>query len=84
MQQLFFVGLVLLVVAVVVIASHIQTRGWQENWPPIDEDEFMARCPPGTDRVVALKVRRIISEQLGVDYNRVYPEQRFVEDLGCD
>ena len=84
MQQLLFVGLVLLVVAVVVIASHIQTRGWQEKWPPIDEDEFMARCPPGTDRVVALKVRRIISEQLGVDYNRVYPEQRFVEDLGCD
>ena len=31
-----------------------------------------------------VRVRRIVSEQLGVDYDRVYPEQRFVEDLGCD
>ncbi len=38
----------------------------------------------GVDRERALKVRRIISEQLGVDYDRIYPEQRFIEDLGCD
>ncbi len=55
-----------------------------EKWPPISDDEFIRRCPPGVDRERALKVRRIISEQLGVDYDRVYPEQRFVEDLGCD
>ncbi len=56
----------------------------KEKWPPISEDEFIRRCSPGVDRERALKVRRIISEQLGVDYDRVYPEQRFVEDLGCD
>ena len=56
----------------------------KDKWPPITEDEFIRRCSPGVDRERALKVRRIISEQLGVDYNRVYPEQRFVEDLGCD
>ena len=56
----------------------------KEKWPPITEDEFIRRCPPGVNRERALKVRRIISEQLGVDYDRVYPEQRFVEDLGCD
>jgi len=56
----------------------------QDKWPPISDDEFMRRCSPGVDRERALKVRRIISDQLGVDYDRVYPEQRFVEDLGCD
>ena len=56
----------------------------KDKWPPISEDEFIRRCSPGVDRARALKVRRIISEQLGVDYDRVYPEQRFIEDLGCD
>ncbi|QDU76494.1 acyl carrier protein [Bremerella volcania] len=54
-----------------------------DKWPPISDDEFIARCSPGVDRQRALKVRRIVSEQLGVDYDRVYPEQRFVEDLGA-
>ena len=56
----------------------------EDKWPPISEDEFIQRCSPGVNRERALKVRRIISEQLGVDYDRVYPEQKFVEDLGCD
>lgn len=56
----------------------------RDKWPPISEDEFIRRCSPGVNRERALKVRRIISEQLGVDYDRVYPEQRLVEDLGCD
>ncbi|HBE68802.1 MAG TPA: hypothetical protein DDW52_11705 [Planctomycetaceae bacterium] len=55
-----------------------------KKWPPISDDEFIQRCSPGVDRDRALKVRRIISEQLGLDYDRIYPEQRFVEDLGCD
>ena len=57
--------------------------GWEEKWPPISDDEFMARCPPGTSRDVALRVRRIVAEQLGVSYERVYPEQNFVNDLDC-
>lgn len=56
----------------------------KDKWPPITEDEFIRRCSPGVDRERALKVRRIIAEQLGADYDRVYPEHRFVEDLGCD
>ncbi|MCU0710459.1 MAG: hypothetical protein MUC43_00265 [Pirellula sp.] len=55
-----------------------------KKWPPISEDEFLRRCSPGVDRERALKVRRIIAEQLGVDYDRIYPEQRFVEDLHAD
>jgi hypothetical protein len=56
----------------------------KDKWPPISDDEFMRRCSPGVNRDRALKVRRIISEQLGVEYDRIYPEQRFVDDLGCD
>ncbi|MCC9643375.1 hypothetical protein LOC71_13910 [Rhodopirellula sp. JC740] len=56
----------------------------RDLWPPISEDEFIRRCSPGVDRQRALRVRRIVSEQLGVDYDRIYPEQRFIEDLGCD
>jgi acyl carrier protein len=41
----------------------------------------MAQCPPGTSRVVALKVRRIVAEQLGVEYGRIYPSSSFVDDL---
>lgn len=55
-----------------------------DRWPPIDDDEFVRRCTPGVSRDTALRVRRIVAEQLGVEYSRVYPEQRFVEDLHCD
>lgn len=56
----------------------------QKKWPPISEEEFLRRCSPGVNPQRALKVRRIISQQLGIDYDRIYPEQRFVEDLHCD
>ena len=59
-------------------------RMFEETWPSIDDDEFVRRCTPGTNRLTALKVRRIIAEQLGVPYDRVCPEQRFVEDLLVD
>lgn len=57
---------------------------FQLQFPPIDEDEFLRRCGPGVNAAIALRVRRIISEQLNVEYERVYPEHRLVEDLGCD
>lgn len=57
---------------------------FEEAWPAIDDDEFLRRCPPGTDRETALTVRKIIAEQLGIPYFRISPEQRFVEDLNLD
>ena len=48
---------------------------FNERFPPIDDDEFIRRCRPGVNRGIALRVRRIISEQLGIQYERVYPEQ---------
>ena len=41
----------------------------------------MRRCGSGVSRDVALRVRRIISHSLGIEYERIYPEQSFVNDL---
>lgn len=78
------IGLVLVAIVLALIWGAAPDVPRKDKWPPISEDEFIRRCSPGVNRERALKVRRIISEQLGVDYDRIYPEQRFVEDLGCD
>jgi hypothetical protein len=57
---------------------------FEQKFPPISDDEFVARCGPGTNAEIALKVRRIVSDQLGVQYERIYPESSFVNDLGAD
>jgi hypothetical protein len=44
----------------------------------------MALCPPETNPVMALKVRRIFSDQLGVEYERIYPSSRIYGDLLAD
>ena len=54
------------------------------NFEAIPDEEFLRRCSPGTSKEVALKVRRIVSEQLGVPYEKIHPEHRLVEDLGAD
>ena len=88
------IGVTLLAVIMVVYLIGIcaESSSWladsfktfNQRWPAISEDEFVAKCGPGTDRDKALRVRVIISEQLGVDYDRIHPEQNFVQDLGCD
>jgi len=57
---------------------------FEEQFPPISDEEFMALCDPGTNPAIALKVRRIISDQLGVEYERIYPSSSFVNDLGAE
>lgn len=57
---------------------------FNERFPPISDAEFVARCSSGTNPRIALKVRRIVSENLGVDYERIYPSTRFIDDLGAD
>ncbi|MEM9588720.1 MAG: hypothetical protein AAGA03_15670 [Planctomycetota bacterium] len=81
--MLFSICVLLCIVFITVMNCASADLPSKDRWPPISEDEFIRRCSPGVDRERALKVRRIIAEQLGVDYERVYPEQRFVEDLGC-
>jgi hypothetical protein len=77
---------VLIVVVAIIVFVHAKrsTARFNERFPPIDDDEFIRRCTPGVNRNTALRVRRIVSEQLGVEYEQVYPEQKFVDDLGCD
>ncbi len=57
---------------------------FERRFPPISDAEFMERCPPGTSPAVALKVRRIVADQLGIEYERIYPSSSFVNDLGAD
>lgn len=77
---------VVLVLAVtVVIAGARQARAsYEARCPPISDAEFVARCSPGTRPEVALKVRRIIATHLAVEYDRIHPSTRFIEDLGAD
>ena len=73
-----------MVIAMVIVACVLaerQQRNFYEKWPAIDDDEFVRHCPPGTDRETALKVRRIVSEQLSIPYENIYPEQSFIDDL---
>jgi len=53
----------------------------RRDLPPIDDEEFLLRCPKGTDPEAALKVRRIVSVQLGVEYERLYPTKRILDGL---
>ena len=71
-------------VAILAVVDQIRRKDrFNKRFPPINDDEFVRRCGPGVNRDTALRVRRIVSEQLGVEYDRVYPEQSFVDDLDC-
>ncbi len=57
---------------------------FNEQWPPIDEEEFLRRCEPGTSLHVAQGVRHVLSDCLGVPYEQIYPEQRLTKELGAE
>lgn len=70
--------------AYVLVEAKLRQRAFNRKFPPITEVEFLAACSPGTDPAIALRVRRIVSDQLGVEYARLHPAMRLVEDLGAD
>ncbi|WP_439620647.1 hypothetical protein [Gemmata sp.] len=82
----FLVCLALGVVFVLVVVTSLKRdiAAFRERFPPISDAEFLARCRPGTDPEVALKVRRIVAEHFAVEYERIHPETRFIADLGAD
>jgi hypothetical protein len=84
MNYLILAMIVILVAVAAWIRGEHKTAKFNERFPPIDDDEFVRRCGPGVNRDTAIRVRRIISEQLGIEYERVYPEQSFANDLECD
>jgi hypothetical protein len=79
----FVVGAVVAVIAAVILERR-QRAEFNERFPPLSDAEFMALCPPGTNPAIALKVRRIFSNQLGVEYERIYPSSRIFGDLVAD
>jgi len=73
-------------IAAAVISMMMANRNreaFEERFPPISDAEFVARCRPGTNPEVALKVRRIIADALGLEYERVHPDARLIADLDC-
>jgi hypothetical protein len=71
-------------ILVVVLCGRERRLRFEERFPPISDAEFVARCSPGVNPDIALRVRRIISENLGVEYDRIHPSARWLEDLGAD
>lgn len=71
------------VFVLIIISASIEGRIWEARFPPISDDEFMAKMPPGTNREIALKVRRIVAERLFIEYERIHPDSSFVRDLDC-
>ncbi|QDU22340.1 hypothetical protein [Urbifossiella limnaea] len=60
----------------------LREEDFKTRFPPISDDEFLARCTPGTSRHVALTVRRIVAKNLAIEYVRIHPSMRWVEDIG--
>jgi hypothetical protein len=81
---LLFVALGILLVSIAYFLGAKDRESFNARFPPISDAAFMARCAPGADPKIALGVRRIVADQLGVEYERIYPSSRFVEDLGAD
>ncbi len=52
-----------------------------EKYRPLTDEQFVARCRPGTRAETALKVRSIISEVSGIPEERIHPEHSWGEDL---
>lgn len=84
-MAILFVLLVLLswIVLVCIYDAKRQAR-FEVEFPPISDREYLALCKPGTDPRVALTVRKTLAEALAVDYERIHPTARLVDDLGAD
>ena len=76
-----------LVLAIIVVGTAVLSRArlqFEERFPPKSDEEFLARCRPGTSAEVALTVRRIVAEHFAIEYERVHPSMTFVGDIGAD
>jgi hypothetical protein len=81
---LFFASALFVIVIICFISAKRSNESFKRAFPPISDAEFIARCTPGIDPKVALRVRRIVADNLGVEYERIYPSSRFAEDFGAD
>lgn len=81
---LIAISAIVLVFIIFALPSKTAQERLESRFPAITDDEFVELCGPGTNRHIALRVRRIIADQLGVEYDRIHPSCSFVNDLGCD
>jgi hypothetical protein len=78
------VSLAVLTTIFIIAMATVRNRAFEERFPPISDAEFLARCSPGVDPKVALKVRQIVAEYFAIEYERVHPSMTFIEDIGAD
>jgi hypothetical protein len=83
-QIVAVISVLLIAFALSAIVDRRKRLAFEERFPPISDEEFVARCAPGTSPEVALGVRRMLSDALGVDYERIYPSSRLIKDLGAE
>jgi hypothetical protein len=81
---LFVISGSILVILICFLVDRRAKKAFDKDFPPISDAEFLARCTPGVNPEVALKVRRMFADFLGVEYERIYPSSRIAEDLGAD
>ena len=62
----------------------VTNDAFDQEWPPISDEEFLELCGSRTDPKIALKVREIVSKVSGIDENQIYPDQRLRHDLDLD
>jgi hypothetical protein len=53
-----------------------------EKYQPMTDEEFVARCRPGTRPETALEVRSIIADITNIPVEQIHPDHTFVDDLG--
>lgn len=75
---------IVLIVLGVCACERRRDRSFKERFPPMSDEEFVKECGPGTNPEIALRVRRIVADQLNVEYERIHPSSSFVNDLGAD
>ena len=79
-----FVTVLIVFVVICVVFERRRAAAFREQFPPISDAEFVARCRPGTNPEIALKVRRILADALNVEYERIYPTSRLTSDLRAE
>ncbi|MCA9076299.1 MAG: hypothetical protein KDA93_14815 [Planctomycetaceae bacterium] len=67
-----------------VYTAHLRAVQWaiaefNAALPPMSDEEFLRQCSSGVSPEIALRVRAIVSESLGIDYERVYPHTNVVD-----
>ena len=79
MNTISMLAILVFIVGMLYIAEQFFRNEHYSKQPEMSDDEFMNQLPEGTSRDVAMRVRTIVSEQMGVPRDRVYPDSKFSE-----